>query len=168
MQAQILELIGTLQEEYGSAVMLITHDLGVIAETADRVMVMYAGHAVEVADVNELFDTPTHPYTVGLLGSVHSLDDSSRGGLQTISGAPPSLINLPTGCAFHPRCRFELGENSLCRTEAPQLHADAPGNEIQAPMGVVILGGLLTSTALNMIVVPVLFRRFGRAEATAA
>jgi oligopeptide/dipeptide ABC transporter ATP-binding protein len=86
-------------------------------------MVMYAGHAVEVADVNELFDTPTHPYTVGLLGSVHSLDDSSRGGLQTISGTPPSLINLPTGCAFHPRCRFELGENSLCRTEAPQLHA---------------------------------------------
>lgn len=122
VQAQILELIGTLQEEYGSAVMLITHDLGVIAETADRVMVMYAGHAVEVADVNELFDTPTHPYTVGLLGSVHSLDDSSRGALQTISGAPPSLINLPTGCAFHPRCRFELGENSLCRTEAPQLH----------------------------------------------
>ena len=123
VQAQILELIGTLQEEYGSAVMLITHDLGVIAETADRVMVMYAGHAVELAEVNDLFETPTHPYTVGLLGSVHSLDGSTRGSLQTISGAPPSLINLPSGCAFHPRCRFELGEDSACRTAAPQLHS---------------------------------------------
>jgi peptide/nickel transport system ATP-binding protein len=121
VQAQILDLIRTLQDEYQSAVMLITHDLGVIAETAERVMVMYAGHAVEVTAVNDLFQTPTHPYSLGLLGSVHSLDASTRGGLRTITGTPPSLINLPSGCAFHPRCRFELGEGSVCRTAAPSL-----------------------------------------------
>ena len=121
VQAQILDLIGALQDEFGSAVMLITHDLGVIAETADRVMVLYAGHAVEVTDVDHLFNEPTHPYTLGLLGSVHSLDGSTRGALRTITGAPPSLINLPPGCAFHPRCRFELGEGSACRTASPTL-----------------------------------------------
>ena len=121
VQAQILDLIGALQDEFGSAVMLITHDLGVIAETADRVMVLYAGHAVEVTDVDHLFNEPTHPYTLGLLGSVHSLDGSTRGALRTITGTPPSLINLPPGCAFHPRCRFELGEGSACRTASPAL-----------------------------------------------
>lgn len=122
VQAQILEFINELQQEFGSAVILITHDLGVIAETADHVMVMYAGRAVESAPVAELFARPTHPYTVGLLSSVHSLDDSRRGSLKQIQGAPPSLINLPTGCAFHPRCPYEIGEGSVCRTSAPSLH----------------------------------------------
>ena len=121
VQAQILEFINELQSEFGSAVILITHDLGVIAETADHVMVMYAGRAVESAPVADLFARPTHPYTVGLLSSVHSLDDSRRGSLKQIQGAPPSLINLPTGCAFHPRCPYELGEGSACRTSAPAL-----------------------------------------------
>lgn len=128
VQAQILEFINELQQEFGSAVILITHDLGVIAETADHVMVMYAGRAVESAPVAELFAQPTHPYTVGLLSSVHSLDDSRRGSLKQIQGAPPSLINLPTGCAFHPRCPYELGEGSACRTSAPILRNVGAGS----------------------------------------
>ena len=127
VQAQILEFIKELQQEFGSAVILITHDLGVIAETADQVMVMYAGKTVESAPVAELFAQPTHPYTVGLLSSVHSLDDSRRGSLKQIQGAPPSLINLPPGCAFHPRCPFEMGEGSLCRTSAPSLRRVGAG-----------------------------------------
>lgn len=121
VQAQILELIQTLREEHESAVMLITHDLGVVAETMQRVMVMYAGRAAENAEVGDLFATPSHPYTRGLLRSVRSLGDSSRGTLQSIPGAPPSLINLPTGCAFRPRCAHELGDDSECATNRPEL-----------------------------------------------
>lgn len=121
VQAQILELIQSLREEHESAIMLITHDLGVVAETMQRVMVMYAGRAVENAMVVDLFTTPSHPYTRGLLRSVRSLEDSSRGMLQSIPGAPPSLINLPNGCAFRPRCSHELGDDSECATSSPVL-----------------------------------------------
>jgi peptide/nickel transport system ATP-binding protein len=121
VQAQILELMRAMQSENGSAIVLITHDLGVIAETSDDVVVMYAGSAVEQTDVQSLFDAPMHPYTLGLLGSVHSLEDDARGALRTIPGFPPSLINVPSGCAFHPRCSF-VGEDGIaCTTQRPTL-----------------------------------------------
>ena len=121
VQAQILDLMQTLQSENGSAIVLITHDLGVVAETSDEVLVMYAGSAVEQTDVHSLFNTPMHPYTLGLLGSVRSLDDDSRGQLRAIPGLPPSLIKPPSGCAFHPRCAFSGEGGAPCTTEFPQL-----------------------------------------------
>ena len=121
VQAQILELIQQIQQESGTAVVLITHDLGVIAETTERVLVMYGGRVVEESSVEAVFEQPTHPYTLGLLGSVRSLDSAGRGALRAIPGTPPSLIHLPAGCAFRPRCRFELGEGSLCGSSVPTL-----------------------------------------------
>lgn len=123
VQAQILELMKALQQETGSAIILISHDLGVIAELADEVGVMYAGRMVERASASDLFDQPAHPYTWGLMGAVQSLGLAARGHLQTISGSPPSLISVPPGCSFHPRCSQadRLGER--CRTERPELHA---------------------------------------------
>jgi peptide/nickel transport system ATP-binding protein len=110
IQAQILDLIGDLQREFGTAVVLITHDLGVVAETAQRVVVMYAGRKVEEASVEDLFANPLHPYPRGLLasiprvGSARGLDVSPDERLQEISGMVPALNNLPQGCAFAPRC----------------------------------------------------------------
>ena len=121
VQAQILELIQKIQEESGTAVMLITHDLGVVAEITEKVLVMYGGRVVEHADVDGIFDHPSHPYTLGLLGSVNSLESAGRGSLRAIPGSPPSLINLPKGCAFRPRCRFDLGDGSPCATAIPEL-----------------------------------------------
>lgn len=121
VQAQILELMMTLQQEFGSAIILITHDLGVVAEVADEVMVMYAGQAMESAKVQTLFAAPSHPYTRGLLGSVRSLDNSERGALHTIAGNPPSMISLPEGCPFHPRCEFAASMNGLCSSVQPTL-----------------------------------------------
>lgn len=121
VQAQILELIQKIQEEFGTAVMLITHDLGVVAEITERVIVMYGGRVVEENNVESIFDRPSHPYTLGLLGSVNSLESSGRGSLRAIPGSPPSLINLPQGCSFRPRCRFELGVDSPCATSVPEL-----------------------------------------------
>lgn len=121
VQAQILELIQRIQSESGTAVMLITHDLGVVAEVTERVIVMYGGRVVEQADVDAIFEQPTHPYTLGLLGSVNSLESAGRGSLRAIPGSPPSLINLPKGCAFRPRCRFDLGETSACANAVPEL-----------------------------------------------
>ena len=121
VQAQILELIQKIQEESGTAVMLITHDLGVVAEITEKVLVMYGGRVVEHADVDGIFDHPSHPYTLGLLGSVNSLESAGRGSLRAIPGSPPSLINLPKGCAFRPRCRFDLGDGSPCATVIPEL-----------------------------------------------
>jgi len=117
IQAQILELLRKLQREQGMAIMLITHDLGVVAETADDVVVMYAAKVVEHAPVNEIFTRPRHPYTWGLLGSLPRLDtDVER--LVQIPGQPPSLLNPPAGCRFHPRCPYVM---SVCRTEQPEL-----------------------------------------------
>src|SRR4051794_12856231 len=106
VQAQILELIRRLQRELDTAVVMITHDLGVIAETADDIAVMYAGRIVEHADTETIFNAPEHPYTWGLLGSIPRLDVPRDAELVPTPGRPPSLINLPTGCSFHPRCPY--------------------------------------------------------------
>jgi len=116
-QAQILTLMTDLQKDFGSAIIIITHDLGVIAEVADDVVVMYAGRIAEHAPVNNLFKRPHHPYTWGLLGSLPRLDaDVER--LVQIQGQPPSLLNPPRGCRFHPRCPYVM---SICKTVEPEL-----------------------------------------------
>jgi peptide/nickel transport system ATP-binding protein len=106
VQAQILELIERLQSEFDTAVVIITHDLGVVAEMADEIAVMYAGRVVEKASADRIFATPEHPYTWGLLSSIPRLDSPRGEELVPIGGRPPSLINLPTGCSFHPRCPY--------------------------------------------------------------
>jgi peptide/nickel transport system ATP-binding protein len=106
VQAQILDLIRRLQHELDTAVVVISHDLGVIAETADHIGVMYAGRIVEYGDTMTLFNAPAHPYTWGLLGSIPRLDTPRDEELVPVSGLPPSLINLPSGCSFHPRCPY--------------------------------------------------------------
>jgi oligopeptide/dipeptide ABC transporter ATP-binding protein len=104
IQAQIIDLIGRLKDDFNSAVILITHDLGVVADIADEILVMYAGRVVERADKRQLFYDPQHPYTWGLLGSIPRLDKPRAERLHSIEGAPPSLINPPQGCKFRPRC----------------------------------------------------------------
>ena len=106
VQAQILDLIARLQSELDTAVIMITHDLGVVAEVTDSIAVMYAGRVVEMADKREIFRNPEHPYTWGLLQSIPRLDRSRDEPLVPIPGRPPSLINLPSGCSFHPRCPY--------------------------------------------------------------
>jgi peptide/nickel transport system ATP-binding protein len=131
IQAQILQLILELQREFGAAVILITHDLGVVAETAQRVIVMYAGRKVEEAAVGELFSRPMHPYTVGLLASIPRLDlmrgevvrNSAR--LQEIPGIVPPLFDLPEGCAFAPRCSRA---DDTCRAKRPVYQEERPGH----------------------------------------
>src|SRR5262249_6791321 len=108
VQAQILELIQKLRRDFGSAVVLITHDMGVVAEVADRVQVMYAGRIVERGTRRDLFKTPRHPYTGGLLDSIPPLDGPRPRRLKSIAGMPPSLLALPKGCAFAPRCRHRF------------------------------------------------------------
>jgi oligopeptide transport system ATP-binding protein len=117
VQAQIVDLLRTIRDESGSAILLITHDLGVIAETADRAVVMYAGRVVEEANVAALFDTPHHPYTRGLLSSRPRLGDG-RTALEPIPGTPPDPARPPRGCAFHPRCPLAIDR---CRVEVPAL-----------------------------------------------
>jgi peptide/nickel transport system ATP-binding protein len=116
-QAQILNLMNRLQEEFGSAIIMITHDLGVVAEVANDVVVMYAGNLVEKAPVDDLYKAPRHPYTWGLLGSLPRLD-SHVDRLVQIPGSPPSLLNPPRGCRFHPRCPYVM---EICKGELPQL-----------------------------------------------
>lgn len=118
VQAQILDLMNELQTEFQMAIVLITHDLGVIAEAALDVLVMYGGRIVERSSVEALFSEPTHPYAWGLLGAVNSLGKSDRGALVTIAGSPPSLIALPTGCSFNPRCGYAM---EICTAEVPSL-----------------------------------------------
>jgi len=132
IQAQILDLMRDLQETFGTAIVLITHDMGVVAENADRVVVMYAGRKVEEAPADVLFNTPGHPYTVGLLGSIPHLDQAARSGarrtrLNEIKGMVPSLFNLPAGCSFAPRCGRAT---ERCRVEAPPLEEHRPGHFI--------------------------------------
>ncbi|MCM4083854.1 ABC transporter ATP-binding protein [Paractinoplanes hotanensis] len=118
VQAQILELLAELQADNGMALVLITHDLGVVAEVADRIAVMYAGRVVETADASRLFRAPAHPYTEGLLASVPRV--SARAGrLEPIGGAPPNLARIPPGCPFHPRCRHR---RPVCRVDDPPLY----------------------------------------------
>ena len=118
VQAQVLEMLLEIKDEIDSAIMLITHDLGVVAGLADQVIVMYAGRQVEFGDAHEVFYRTRHPYTLGLMSSLPRLDDTGDEKLLPIRGAPPSLIRLPPGCAFHPRCEF-VREN--CKVDIPDL-----------------------------------------------
>ncbi|NUV62304.1 ABC transporter ATP-binding protein [Streptomyces sp. CAI-85] len=125
VQAQILDLLKDLQRDTGSAIIFITHDLGVIADMADDIMVMYAGSAIERGTVDEVLRSPRHPYTWGLLNSMPRLDSDLSTPLAPIPGAPPSLLNPPPGCRFHPRCTFQdrVG-GGRCVTERPLLAPD--------------------------------------------
>ncbi|MFE3635855.1 ABC transporter ATP-binding protein [Streptomyces sp. NPDC059168] len=118
VQAQVMELLAELRREYRMGLLLITHDLGVVADVADRIAVMYAGRIVESAPVHDIYKAPAHPYTRGLLDSVPRLDLKGRE-LYAISGLPPSLTHVPSGCAFHPRCPMA---RDVCRTDVPPLH----------------------------------------------
>jgi peptide/nickel transport system ATP-binding protein len=130
VQAQILDLMQDLQQEYNSAIILITHDLGVVAEIADDVVVMYAGRAMEYGTVGDIFYEPEHPYTWGLLGSVTRMDRARAERLQPIPGNPPSLINVPSGCPFHPRCRYGTLNGGKEREVVPDLVEAAPGHYV--------------------------------------
>ncbi|MFF4748911.1 ABC transporter ATP-binding protein [Streptomyces sp. NPDC002514] len=125
VQAQILDLLKDLQQEFGSAIVFITHDLGVIADMADDIMVMYAGRAVERGTVDDVLRAPQHPYTWGLLNSMPRLDSDIDTPLTPIPGSPPSLLNPPSGCRFHPRCTFQdrVG-GTRCVDENPPLGPD--------------------------------------------
>ena len=128
IQAQILELMDELKRKFGTAIMFITHDLGVIAETARRVMVMYAGRIVEQAPVADIFENPCHPYTLGLLGSIPSdqaIREKSR--LTEIKGMVPALTSMPSGCPFHPRCPRKM---AVCVEKTPGLFAPASGRQV--------------------------------------
>ncbi|MFI1730794.1 ABC transporter ATP-binding protein [Streptomyces acidicola] len=118
VQAQVMDLLAELQRELTMGLVLITHDLGVVADVADRIAVMYAGRIVESAPVHDLYEAPAHPYTRGLLDSIPRLDHKGRE-LYAIKGLPPSLMDIPSGCAFHPRC---TAARDLCRTDVPPLH----------------------------------------------
>jgi peptide/nickel transport system ATP-binding protein len=134
VQAQILDLIRDLQKEFNSAVIIITHDLGVVAELADDILVMYAGRSVEYGTAEHIFDEPEHPYTWGLLGSMPRMDRERTERLLPIKGTPPSLINVPDGCAFHPRCAFEKNTHGLSRTERPELLDNGRGHLVACHM----------------------------------
>jgi oligopeptide/dipeptide ABC transporter ATP-binding protein len=143
IQAQILELMRELQETLGTAIVLITHDMGVVAENADRVVVMYAGRKVEEAAADDLFDCPGHPYTRGLLGSLPNLEKAARRGarrarLNEIKGMVPSLARLPQGCSFAPRCGFATEQ---CRAAYPPLEQHRPGHWVACWHADRLLGG---------------------------
>ncbi|HUA53393.1 MAG TPA: ABC transporter ATP-binding protein [Candidatus Sulfotelmatobacter sp.] len=129
IQAQILDLLQEMKSRLGMAIMLITHAMGVVAETAQRVVVMYAGKVVEEASVGELFASPRHPYTQGLIGSIPRIDRTAghRARLEAIPGMVPSLLRPPPGCRFAPRCRFARPD---CREAVPPLREVAPGHKV--------------------------------------
>ena len=121
VQAQILELLRQLQKDFGTAIILITHDLGVVAETADDVLLMYAGKAVEYGSVRDVLQKPQHPYGWGLLTSIPRLTGDPDKKLSAISGTPPSLISVPSGCAFNPRCSYVSMVGPACSASVPEL-----------------------------------------------
>jgi oligopeptide/dipeptide ABC transporter ATP-binding protein len=127
IQAQILDLLRALVAEENAALILITHDLGVVAGMCERVNVMYAGMFMETGSAEQLFATPRHPYTLGLLQSVPRLDAARRARLQPIEGSPPNMLNAPAACPFQPRCRFEV---DLSRRELPKLVEIEPGHHV--------------------------------------
>jgi len=118
IQAQILDLMKALTTEFGVALIVITHNLGVVARYADRVNIMYAGKVIERGEAREIYANPRHPYTIGLLRSVPRLDLPRKAKLDPIEGQPPDLINLPPGCAFRERCRWAIDK---CATDTPEL-----------------------------------------------
>ena len=128
VQAQILDLISDLQREFGSAVIMITHDLGVVAELSDEILVMYAGRAVEYGSAIDIFDQPAHPYTWGMLSSMPRIDRERLSRLVPIPGTPPSLIRVPSGCPFHPRCQYAGLTGGRSESEVPQLRDVSPGH----------------------------------------
>jgi oligopeptide/dipeptide ABC transporter ATP-binding protein len=131
IQAQILDLMRDLRREMGTSVILITHDLGVVAEMAERVAVMYAGEIVEQTDVNTLFDQPLHPYTQGLIGSIPILGEIKEK-LDVIPGSVPNLVNLPPGCRFAPRCQARFKYNlTICAEVKPELEEVKPGHFVR-------------------------------------
>jgi peptide/nickel transport system ATP-binding protein len=130
VQAQIIELMVDLQKEFGSAIIIITHDLGVVAEIAKDVMVMYAGRGAEYGTAEDTFYRPEHPYTWGLLSSVTRLDRVREDRLRPIPGTPPSLLNVPAGCAFNPRCTYKGRGGIPCTTERPELVATTSGHSV--------------------------------------
>jgi len=131
IQAQILDLMRDLRREMGTSIILITHDLGVVAEMAERVAVMYAGEIVEQADVNTLFDEPMHPYTQGLIGSIPVLGEI-KARLDVIPGSVPNLVNLPEGCRFAPRCQARVKHSlDICTKTKPDLEEAKPGHFIR-------------------------------------
>jgi oligopeptide/dipeptide ABC transporter ATP-binding protein len=129
IQAQILDLVKGLSKEFGTAVMLITHDLGVVAGTCQNVNVMYAGHIVESAPVKQIFETPAHPYTTGLLRSIPRLNEARGTQLMPIDGQPPDLLNPPVGCPYSPRCP---NVQTRCRRERPELKPVGRGEQVAA------------------------------------
>lgn len=120
IQAQIIELMQDVQKRTGSAIIMITHDLGVVADMADNVLVMYAGKPVEYGTTHQVYYAPSHPYTWGLMSSLPRADMTEKETLKPITGMPPSLIDLPEGCSFHPRCPYA---KEICKTEVPQLRS---------------------------------------------
>ncbi len=140
IQAQILDLLQDMKERFGMAVMLITHAMGVVAETAQRVVVMYAGKVVEEAGVDDLFADPRHPYTQGLIRSIPriDLDSEHKTRLEAIGGSVPILINPPVGCRFAPRCKFAM---KVCTEKEPLLREIAPGHRMACHLGDTQLGG---------------------------
>jgi oligopeptide/dipeptide ABC transporter ATP-binding protein len=140
IQAQILDLLQDMKERFGMAVMLITHAMGVVAETAQRVVVMYAGKVVEEAGVDDLFADPRHPYTQGLIRSIPriDLDSEHKMRLEAIGGTVPILINPPVGCRFAPRCKFAM---NVCTEKEPLLREIAPGHRMACHLGDAQVGG---------------------------
>ncbi len=130
VQAQILDLISDLQREMGSAVIIITHDLGVVAELSDDILVMYSGRIAEYGSAEDIFWRPGHPYTWGLLSSMPRLDEARAERLVPIKGTPPSLINVPAGCPFHPRCDYAAMTDGKSETQIPELREIEPGHRV--------------------------------------
>ena len=126
IQAQVLDLMGTLSRKLGTATLMITHDLGVVAEVCDRVAIMYAGRIVEMGTITDIYDNTKHPYTMGLFGSLPDMDSKVHR-LHPIKGLMPDPVNLPKGCAFHPRCDHAKPE---CRSKMPQLKEISPGHTV--------------------------------------
>ncbi len=132
VQAQILDLIAKLQDEFNTAVILITHDLGIVADVADDVVVMYAGRVVEGASTDRLFTSPEMPYTLGLLASIPRMDRESTDRLDSIPGNPPSPLRYPAGCVFQPRCKYtELVPDGACAAVRPELLESEPGHVVR-------------------------------------
>ncbi|WP_214410950.1 ABC transporter ATP-binding protein [Sphaerisporangium fuscum] len=134
VQAQILDLMRDLQQEFNSALIIITHDLGVVAELSDDILVMYGGKCIEYGTAEDIFERPEHPYTWGLLGSMPRLDREPTERLLPIKGSPPSLINVPPGCAFHPRCAFEGRTDGKAKTVVPELLESEGGHLVRCHM----------------------------------
>ena len=125
IQAQVLELIGELREKYNTAMLLITHDMGVVAQVCDEVAVIYAGQIIEYGSKEQIFDHPSHPYTIGLFGAIPSMKEDEEW-LHPIEGLPPDPTNLPEGCAFHPRCPYAAEE---CKKKPIEMYQTSDGHQ---------------------------------------